>query len=44
MIYFHSADFNAQAEGCVNALDPLIDIKWPAEITQRSPRDEDQEF
>lgn len=40
MLYLHTADYNPQAEGGVNALDPTINIKWPQKITIRSGRDE----
>ena len=39
MIYFHTADYNANEEGALNALDPLLTIKWPKPITERSERD-----
>jgi dTDP-4-dehydrorhamnose 3,5-epimerase len=40
LIYFHSADFNAAAEGGLNALDPRLGIQWPFAISERSKRDE----
>jgi dTDP-4-dehydrorhamnose 3,5-epimerase len=40
LIYFHTADYNAAAEGALNALDPRLGIQWPAAITERSLRDE----
>lgn len=40
LIYFHTADYNAAAEGALNALDPRLGIQWPATITERSQRDE----
>lgn len=40
LIYFHTADYNAAAEGALNALDPRLSIQWPAAITERSQRDE----
>ena len=39
MMYFHTADYNDNKEGAINALDPLITIKWPKPITERSERD-----
>jgi dTDP-4-dehydrorhamnose 3,5-epimerase len=42
LIYFHTADYNAAAEGALNALDPWLDIQWPAAITERSERDAQQ--
>jgi dTDP-4-dehydrorhamnose 3,5-epimerase len=39
MLYFHSAAYHEAAEGGVNALDPLLAIKWPLEVTTLSDRD-----
>ena len=39
MIYFHTADYNANNEGALNALDPILAIEWPRPITERSKRD-----
>ena len=39
MLYFHTADYNNNKEGAINALDPLLTIKWPKPITERSERD-----
>ena len=39
MLYFHTEDYNIDAEGAVNSADPLISIKWPKFITERSERD-----
>lgn len=39
MIYFHTADYNKDLEGVINAVDPMIGINWPQPITQRSERD-----
>lgn len=39
MLYFHTADYNTEAEGALNALDPLLAINWPEHITERSERD-----
>jgi dTDP-4-dehydrorhamnose 3,5-epimerase len=39
MLYFHTTDYNAEAEGALNALDPLLAINWPEHITERSERD-----
>jgi len=39
MLYFHTADYNAEAEGALNALDPSLAINWPEPITVRSERD-----
>lgn len=39
MLYFHTADYNADAEGALNAIDPYLAIEWPQPITERSKRD-----
>lgn len=39
MIYFHTADYNKDLEGVINAVDQMIGINWPQPITQRSERD-----
>ena len=39
MLYFHTAAYQAGAEGGLNAQDPALAIKWPEPITERSPRD-----
>lgn len=39
LIYFHTADYNAAAEGGLNILDPRLAIKWPVEISECSKRD-----
>jgi dTDP-4-dehydrorhamnose 3,5-epimerase len=39
MLYFHTADYNLESEGTINALDNRIKIKWPKIITDRSERD-----
>jgi len=39
LLYFHSADYFAEAEGGVNALDPHFAINWPEPIIERSIRD-----
>jgi dTDP-4-dehydrorhamnose 3,5-epimerase len=39
LLYFHTAPYQASAEGAVNARDPLINIRWPEQITEMSPRD-----
>jgi dTDP-4-dehydrorhamnose 3,5-epimerase len=40
LIYFHTADYNAAAEGALNALDPQLGIQWPEPISERSQRDQ----
>ena len=39
MLYLHTEDYNKSSEGAINALDPMINIKWPKPITMRSTRD-----
>jgi len=39
MLYFHTADYKAEAEGALNACDPRLAINWPEPITERSERD-----
>ena len=39
MLYFHTADYNADAEGALNACDPRLAINWPEPIAERSERD-----
>lgn len=40
LLYFHTADYSAAAEGGLNALDPRLGISWPMPISERSKRDE----
>ena len=39
MLYFHTADYNVESEGTINALDHRLKIKWPKIITDQSERD-----
>ena len=39
LLYFHTADYNVEAEDGLNALDPLLAIKWLMPISERSARD-----
>ena len=39
LLYFHTADYFAEAEGGIDALDPNLAINWPKPITERSIRD-----
>ena len=39
MLYFHTEEYNIDAEGIINSIDPRISIKWPKIITDRSERD-----
>jgi len=40
MLYFHTADYHAESEGGLNALDSTLAIHWPLPISERSTRDE----
>lgn len=39
LLYIHSAFYQSDAEGALNAIDPKLDIDWPLEITEISERD-----
>ena len=39
MLYFHTADYNAEVEGALNACDLRLAINWPEPIIERSERD-----
>lgn len=39
MLYFHTEDYNIDAEGVINSIDPRISINWPKIITEKSERD-----
>ena len=39
LIYLHTAYYNSENERSVNCLDPLIKIKWPTDIKERSEKD-----
>ena len=39
LLYLHTADFDADSEGSVNATDPMLGIDWPRPISNRSERD-----
>ena len=39
MLYFHTASYNPEAEGALNACDPRLAINWPELIVERSERD-----
>lgn len=42
LLYLHTENYNKNFEGAVNATDPIINIKWPHPIKERSQRDKDQ--
>jgi dTDP-4-dehydrorhamnose 3,5-epimerase len=44
LIYFHTADYQAEAEKGLNPSDPMLGISWPMSITDLSPRDENHAF
>ncbi len=39
LLYCHSADYNHEAEGALNVLDPRLAIHWPKAISEISERD-----
>jgi dTDP-4-dehydrorhamnose 3,5-epimerase len=39
MLYLHTAPYIPEAEGGLNATDPMLAIEWPRPILDRSPRD-----
>jgi dTDP-4-dehydrorhamnose 3,5-epimerase len=39
LLYFHTAAYEASAEGGLNANDPVLSIGWPITVTELSPRD-----
>ena len=39
LLYLHTAVFQADAEGALNARDPALAIRWPMDITDMSQRD-----
>lgn len=39
ILYMHSNAYNPKIEGVLNPLDPLLNLKWPLEITSISDRD-----
>ncbi|MBK1631886.1 dTDP-4-dehydrorhamnose 3,5-epimerase [Thiohalocapsa halophila] len=39
LIYLHTAAYQPDAEGAVNALDPRLAIDWPLPVTEMSARD-----
>lgn len=39
MLYFHTAKYQADCEGGVNPIDPMLAINWPIAITDLSDRD-----
>lgn len=41
LLYCHSAAYQPEYEGGLNALDPRLRIDWPKEIFDRSPRDKE---
>jgi dTDP-4-dehydrorhamnose 3,5-epimerase len=39
LVYFHTADFQAEHQGTFNAMDARLNINWPLEIIGRSDKD-----
>lgn len=44
MLYFHTAAFQSEAEGGLNAQDPRLAILWPLPVAGLSPRDASHPF
>jgi dTDP-4-dehydrorhamnose 3,5-epimerase len=44
LLYFHTAQFEPQSEGGLNAFDPRLGIEWPLAVSERSPRDQQLEY
>ena len=42
MLYFHTAEYRAESEGAINAMDPKLGIVWPCRVSTRSERDAGQ--
>lgn len=42
MLYLHTAAYEPTAELGINAMDPRISVRWPAEVSERSVRDMSQ--
>ena len=40
LLYLHTAPYQADAEGALNAVDPRLAIAWPLPIAERSTRDQ----
>ncbi len=39
MLYLHTAHYNTESEGALNATDPRLNIEWSIDIAERSDRD-----
>ena len=39
LLYLHTAAYQPEFEGAVNAIDPMLAITWPLTITERSEKD-----
>lgn len=44
LLYFHTEFWSAEAEDAIHALDPLIGITWPLQISNMSDRDRRHAF
>lgn len=42
MLYLHTAEYRAESEGGINAIDPKLGIVWPCTVSTRSERDAGQ--
>lgn len=39
MLYLHTAEYRAEAEGGIDAFDPRVGVAWPLPLAERSMRD-----
>lgn len=39
LLYLHSMPYNKAAEAALNAMDPMVSIDWPLQVTDMSERD-----
>jgi dTDP-4-dehydrorhamnose 3,5-epimerase len=39
MLYFHTEEYHVESECALNAIDPILNIKWPQKIKERSEKD-----
>lgn len=44
LLYFHSSIYTPDNEGALNIKDPLLNIKWPLDITGLSKKDQEHPF
>ena len=44
LMYFHTEFYEPEVEGALNALDPVLAINWPEEVSGLSPKDQAHPF